>query len=258
MNDRDEIGEDELQGFVDGRLREARNAAILAYLARHPGQMERILAYAAQRSDLRNRLQEIELPADDPDTLRLQRELAGRLSKPPYRRWIGWAAMVTLLLGAGWWAHALSERYLESPALLAKAAQAHGVFGEDPLRPVELAASAQAEMAAWFSRRLGEQVEIPSLGRLGFTLVGGRLLAGVEGPVAQLLYENGVGERMTLCVAAEPAENGSEIRLLEVDGLTAGYWDEGDLAYALAGGTTERELATIASALGALTPAGIF
>jgi anti-sigma factor RsiW len=257
MNDRDEIGEDELQAFVDGRLREARNAAVLGHLARHPGHMQRILAYAAQRSELRDRLQQIELPADDPDTLRLQHELAERLSKPTYRKWIGWAAMVTLLLGAGWWAHALSDRYLDSPALLEEAAQAHEVFGEDPLRPVELAASAREEMAAWFSSRLGEQVEIPSLGPLGFTLVGGRLLAGVEGAVAQLLYENGAGERMTLCVAAEPAENGPEFHLIEVDGLTAGYWDEGDLAYALVGGTTERELATIATALGAHMPAGV-
>jgi anti-sigma factor RsiW len=257
MNDRDEIGEDELQAFVDGRLREARNPAVLAYLARHPGHMQRILVYAAQRFELRNRLRKAKLPADDPDTLRLQHELAERLSKPIYRKWIGWAAMVTLLLGAGWWAHALSESYLEWPALLEEATQAHQVFGDDPQRPVELAAAARQEMRSWFSRQLGAQVEIPSLRQLGFGLVGGRLLAGESGPVAQLLYEDAAGDRLTLCLAAEPAENGPEIRLTEVAGLTAGYWDEGDLAYALVGATTERELATVASALGALTPLGV-
>ena len=257
MSDSDEIGEDELQAFVDGRLREARNAAVLAYLARRPEQMQRILAYAAQRSELRDGLRAIELMADDPDTLRLQHELAARLSRPPYRRWISWAAMVVLLLGAGWWANALSESYLQQPALLEEAAQAHQVFGDQHERPVELAAASWEEMRGWFSRQLGAPVEIPSLRRLGLRLVGGRLLAGENGPVAQLLYENGAGDRLSLCLAAEPAQNGPEIRLIEVEGLIAGYWDEGDLAYALVGETTERELATVASALGALTPDGI-
>lgn len=257
MNDRDEIGEDELQAFVDGRLREARSSAVLAYLARHPEDMQRVVAYAAQRAELRNRLQEIELPADEPGTLRLQHELADRLSRPSFRTWIGWAAMVALLLGAGWWGKALSERYLEWPALLEEAARAHQVFGDDPQRPVELAAAAREEMKAWFSRQLGEEVEIPSLRSLGLGLVGGRLLTGEEGPVAQLLYEDDAGQRLSLCLAAEPAENGPEIRLIEVGDLTAGYWDEGDLAYALVGETTERELATVASALGALTPSDL-
>ena len=109
-------------------------------------------------------------------------------------------------------------------------------------------------MAAWFSSRLGEPVEIPILGAIGLRLVGGRLLAAGNRPMAQLIYEDRGGRRLTLCLSSEPVEVGQEIELVEVGGLTAGYWQDGDLAYALVADTPDSQLVAIASELGAEEP----
>jgi anti-sigma factor RsiW len=251
-----EIDEDELQAFVDGELPAARCTPVLAHLGRDPEALRRVAQYAAQTHELRRRLEALDLPEDDPTTVALQRRLAGRLTRPDYRGWLRRAASIAVLLTAGWSGHALYQRYLEPhlPSLVIEAAQAHEVFGEDSERPVELTAASRVEMTAWFSRHLGEPVAIPSLRAVGLRLVGGRLLTGDDGPVAQLIYEDGEGRRLTLCLSSEPADRGLEVELVEVDGLTAGYWQDGDLSYALVAETPDLQLIAIASELGAVEP----
>jgi anti-sigma factor RsiW len=251
-----EIGEDELQAFVDGKLAEGRCTAVLAHLGRHPEEVQRLTRYALHKDQLRRGLQALEQPAADPATAQLLRMLAERLTRPDYGRWLRQAAGVALLLAVGWSSHVLYQTHLEPhlPSVVIEAAQAHEVFGDDSQRPVELTAASGTEMAAWFSRHLGEPVEIPSLRALGLRLIGGRLLTGDEGPVAQLIYEDNAGRRLTLCLSSEPAVGGLEIELVEVDGLTAGYWQDGELSYALVAQTPDLQLLAIASELGAEAP----
>jgi anti-sigma factor RsiW len=135
-----------------------------------------------------------------------------------------------------------------------KAAEAHEVFGADRRRPVELTAASTAEMSAWFSSRLGEPVEIPVLAALGLQLVGGRLLTEGDRPMALLIYEDGAGHRLTLCLSSEPLEVGQELELVDVGDLNAGYWQDGDLTYALVGATPDEQLVAIAAELGAEGP----
>ncbi len=252
-----DIDEDELQGFVDGQLSEGRCTAVLAYLGYHADDLRRVADYARDKDALRRRLQALDVAADDPTTMRLQRALAGRLARPRYRGWLRRVATVALLLVTGWSGRELYQNYLDNriPALVLKAAQAHQVFGEDTRRPVELTAASTVEMAAWFSSRLGEPVEIPVLDALGLRLVGGRLLAAGDRPMAQLIYEDGDGHRLTLCLSSEPAAFGQEVELVEVGDLTAGYWHDGDLTYALVADTPDSQLVAIASELGAEEPA---
>jgi anti-sigma factor RsiW len=218
-----EIREVELQAFVDGQLPEGRYTAVLAHLGHHPHEIERLAEYARHKEELRRGLEAVNLTADDPTTAELQRTLADRLSRRDYRRWLRQVATVVLLLAAGWSSHGMYQKYLESriPQLVIKAAQAHEVFGADRQRPVELTAASTAEMAAWFSSRLGEPVEIPILATMGLRLIGGR----------------------------------QEIELVEVGDLTAGYWQDGDLTYTLVGATPDAQLIAIASELGAQEPA---
>ena len=105
--------------------------------------------------------------------------------------------------------------------MVVEAARAHALFSGDAERPVELTAAAGADMAAWFSSRLGKPVAIPYLGASGLRLVGGRLLAGADGPVAQLIYEDEDGYRLTLGVSAVPAAGGPE-RAASVSGRRLG------------------------------------
>ena len=57
--------------------------------------------------------------------------------------------------------------------------------------------------------------------------------------MAQLIYEDGSGRRLTLCLSSEPLEVGQAVELVEVGDLTAGYWQDGDLSYALVGETPD-------------------
>lgn len=243
--------EDQLQAFVDGRLDEQTHAAVLAYLGQRPEALARLGEYAALQQELRRAVHEVELPQDDPQTLRLQHSLERRLRRPDKVAWLRRAAAIVLLLGAGWWSNTLYHNYARLPSVVVGAAYAHHVFGEEKQRPVELSAAAYREMADWFSRQLGEPVHIPSLQAVGLRLVGGRLLPGEGGPIAQLLYEDRSGRRLTLALSSDPAELGPEFHLVEVEGLTAGYWKDGEITYAVVAETSEQQLTAIASELGA-------
>lgn len=250
------ISEDELQAFVDGDLPRGRSTAVLAHLGRHPEEIERLARYALQKDELRRGIAATNLPGNDPATLELQQALASRLRRRDYGAWLRRAAAVALLLVTGWSGHGLYLAYLDHrlPPLVVEAAQAHEVFGDDSQRPVELTAASQVEMRAWFSRHLGEEIEIPSLDAIGLGLVGGRLLPGEESPIAQLIYEDSAGRRLTLCLAAETSEAGPAIELVEVEGMTAGYWHNGEFAFALVAHTPDLQLVAIASELGAEEP----
>ena len=52
------------------------------------------------------------------------------------------------------------------------------------------------------SKRLGTEVR-PSLKAVGYELIGGRLLPGDTGPVAQWRHHDGLGQRLTLYVSRE-------------------------------------------------------
>ena len=254
-----DIDENEIQALVDGQLPADRCTAVLAQLGRNPEAIERLGQYALHKSELRRRLEALDLADDNPTTRALQRTLADRLTRPDHASWLRRAASIALLLTVGWSSHMLYQRYLQPhlPSLVVEAAQAHEVFGEDSRRPVELPAASWIEMAAWFSYHLGEPIEIPSLSAIGLRLIGGRLLSGDDGPIAQLIYEDAKRRRLSLCLSSQPAGNELEFELVEVDGLTAGYWQKGDLSYALVAEAPDLQLVAIASKLGAVQPEGL-
>ncbi len=251
-----EIREEELHAFVDGQLPKGRCNAVLAYLGQHPQEIARLSAYAAQKEEIRRQLDALDLPGDNATTAALERAVAERLQGRGYQRWLRRVAAMVALLVVGWWAHAIHQDYVVDrlPGVVMEAAQAHRIFSKDSDRPVELTAGAAADMEAWFSTRLGEVVQIPSLQKLGLQLVGGRLLAGDSGPVAQLIYEGENSYRLTLGLSAEITDTGPEIEVVTFEGLKAGYWQEGHLIYAVVGPQTDQEMVAIASQIGAEHP----
>lgn len=74
----------------------------------------------------------------------------------------------------------------------------------------------------------------------GFSLLGGCLLPGDDGPLAQLMYESPNGERLTLTVkhaGRQQPETG--FQLMEKNGNTVFYWIDQSYGYALSGSITK-------------------
>jgi anti-sigma factor RsiW len=255
MNAR-EIREEELHAFVDGQLPKGRCTAVLTYLGHQPQEIVRLAAYAAQKEEIRRQLDAIDLPGDHAATAALQHAVTEHLRGRGYQQWLRRVAVVVALVSAGWLGNSMHQRYLVDrlPSVVTEAAQAHEIFSKYSNRPVALTAAAEADIESWFSDRLGKVLEIPSLQTFGMRLVGQRLLAGDDGPVVQLIYEGQDRHRLTLGLSAEVVDIGPELEVVTLEGLRAGYWQEGALTYALVGPTSDQELVAIATQLGADEP----
>lgn len=70
---------------------------------------------------------------------------------------------------------------------------------------LEFATTETAALETWLRRRLGGWLALPDLGAAGFTLVGGRVISGAEGPAAFALYRDRAGARLGLTVESGEA-----------------------------------------------------
>jgi len=192
------ITEADLQAYVDGRLDAARLAEVEAYLAAQPAEAARIGAYRAQA----DRLREIYAPVlDEVVPERLLHSPAGRRSRIVAVA----AAFAWMAIGAalGWQLHDFHSPRSGAVAgvpIARHAAIAHATYSPEVRHPVEVGADQESHLVAWLSKRLGAKVRAPNLESVGYALVGGRLLPGEPGPVAQFMYQSKPGTRVTLYV----------------------------------------------------------
>jgi anti-sigma factor RsiW len=235
------IEEDDLQAWVDGRLTPENTEAVETYFAAHPEVWERWSQYAEQREELRAafaRSAEQPIPA----RLRVARLMAER-RRQHHRQVARIAAAVALLIVGGvggWGAHDLLPVLTSSAsAVLASsvfddAIAAHRTFSVETRHPVEVGANEEAHLVQWLSKRLGHQLIVPDLNPLGFRLMGGRLLPADSGPAALFMYEDGKGTRLSCYYIVSDVGGETEFKFREQNGISAFYWMEDGLAYAIA------------------------
>ena len=131
-----------------------------------------------------------------------------------------------------------------------RAARAHLVYSPEVRHPVEVDAKDQDQLVKWLSKRLGTQLKVPVLTAEGFELLGGRLLPGPEGPVAQFMFQDGSGKRLTLYVTRpHSGEQVTAFRFAQDDGVSVFYWIDKDCGYALSGEVDKTTLARVASSV---------
>lgn len=252
------ITEADLHAFVDGRLPAARRNEVDVYLERRPEEVERLRAYAAQNAALRALFNPV-----------LDEAVPGRLPALKQRRWqwqrlVAGVAIALTSGSAGWLLHGQQASGIEfaqgaagnaKPALYAaafahQAAIAHVVYSPDVKRPVEIGADQEEQLVAWLSKRLGSSIRPPRLGKLGYELIGGRLLPGAQGAVAQFMYHDSTGQRLTLYVSTEQAHNkDTGFRFAQEGPVNVFYWIDGKFGYALSAGINKAELARVAAAV---------
>jgi anti-sigma factor RsiW len=151
----------------------------------------------------------------------------------------------------GWLANELlAERPSARPSLARQAAVAHAVYSPEVRHPVEVGAAEQEHLVNWLSKRLGAKLRAPHLSKEGYELVGGRLLPGDNGAVAQFMYQDAKGKRLTLYVSRLAADNrDTAFRFSQEDKVAVFYWIDGRLGYALSGEMSKPELRDIATAV---------
>ncbi|HEY5762156.1 MAG TPA: anti-sigma factor [Rhodocyclaceae bacterium] len=244
--------ERDLHAYADGRLDEAEAARVAAWLAEQPEAAARVLDWQRQNEQLHFAFDPV-LDEAVPDRWLTRIADARRQRARPLAIAAAWIALGgvlgylvgTLPTGASL-APAPTSSIGASP-LPRQAAIAHVIYSPEVRHPVEVGADQEAHLVQWLSKRLGQPIRIPALGERGFALVGGRLLPGDRGPVAQFMYENPQGTRLTLYVSP-PAENDREsaFRFADEAGVGVFYWVDPRFAYALAGDLDRDTLLAIA------------
>jgi anti-sigma factor RsiW len=242
-----QVTEAELHAYVDSALPAARVAELEAYLAAHPEDAARVAAYREQVAAMRREFNRI---LEEPLPLRLQMSRGSwprLLSR--YAAVVAWIALGGVI---GWQLHAYNAATTRSDGSqwARRAAMAHAVYSPEVRHPVEVGADQEAHLIAWLSKRLGTQLRVPHLGNEGYSLVGGRLLPGERGPVAQFMYQDVRGQRLTLYVRTNSDERSETAFLFaQEQGVGTFYWLDRKLGYALSGTVERPELLRVATAI---------
>ncbi|MCP5268265.1 MAG: anti-sigma factor [Zoogloeaceae bacterium] len=235
--------DNELHAWVDGRLDATRAAAVTAWLAQHPDEEACLIAWRRQKELLHAAFD----PAlEEPVPTRLS-DLARR--RAPSRLWRAAAAIGWLAIGIGTGYILRGEVPAEmnrTPALARNAAIAHVVYTPEVRHPVEVGADQEAHLIQWLSKRLGTPLKTPKFEQTGFSLVGGRLLPGERGAVAQFMYEDTSGRRLTLYVRTDPENRDTAFRYAQEGKVSVFYWLDHKVGYALSAEMPREELLAIA------------
>jgi anti-sigma factor RsiW len=239
------LSESDLQAYVDGQLDPMRLAEVEAWLAVHQDDAERVAAYRKQNTALHALFDPV-----------LNEAVPQRLSKPERTSWsmlpqLRYAAVAAwLVIGGtlGWFLHDVQEvPMLAGTSLARQAAMAHAIYTPEVRHPVEVGADQEAHLTAWLSKRLGSPLKVPHLSSAGYELVGGRLLPGGDGPAAQFMYQDAHGQRLTLYVRTDKADNQeTAFRYAREENVGVFYWIDGPFGYALSGDLGKPELLRVA------------
>jgi len=279
MNPATPITESDLHAWVDGQLSAERAREIESYLSTRPDEAERLEAYRAQKRELHALFDPV---LDEPLPERVL-EAARPRARGPLRA-IAAGLAIALVGGAAGWvlranvapapssqaAAAASARMAAVGDFARRAAVAHAVYSPDARRPVEVSAEHEDQLVAWLSKRMGTPMKPPHLQGLGYALEGGRLLPGGRGPVAQFMYHDGVGAKLTLYVSddvgtAEAGRSASAsssakadtnarapqvaFRFAQEGAVNVFYWIDGRFGYAISSSAGRDELARVADAV---------
>jgi anti-sigma factor RsiW len=280
------VTESDLHAWLDSELPADRQAAVRDYLDRRPEERQRLEAYRAQKRALHALFDPV---LDEPLPQPL---LQAAWPRTP---WMGWrlvagACGLSIALASGWAGWSLRGWTVEGTVddmaaqlpwsshapvpsaggFVQRAAVAHSVYSPDPRRAVELDAAHETQLVTWLTKRMGAPVRVPHLQSQGFELEGGRLLPGGGGPVAQFMYRQADGERLTLYVSNElddlgtgttsPAAMGGQVkqglsvvkasfRFARLGPVNVFYWVDGGFGYALSADLERSQLADVAEAV---------
>jgi anti-sigma factor RsiW len=248
MNEMRPPTDEEIGAFIDREATVAERAATAERLLAHPEAQARLRTDRALKEAL---LEELAAFDPAPGDYALEAD-ALAMAKLRSERRTGWRRVTAAaaLVAAGWGGHMGYAAWRDSqvPSLVEDAAQAHQVFAYDHTRPVETHNA--AALSAWFSEHLGEPVVIPDLSAAGLRFIGGRLLATDNGALGLVIYEDGVGRRLSLYIAEDNGSDIDEMEIVRLEEVDAGYWRDGGVTYAVVAESSVEQVLQVASVIG--------
>jgi len=256
-----------LSAWLDGEVEGSDCARIQAWLQENPEDAARVRMWAADRDALRARFSPV---LDEPVPERLTQTALRRSVRADRGPWLQAAAAVVLLavgvvIGALWQRGGLARE----PAVAAiqgwtqRAAVAHAVYAPEERHPVEVSVrdgdgvrqrEQEQHLSRWLTRRLSVPVKLFDLRSEGFELVGGRLLPDANGPSAQLMYQDAMGQRVTVYLRKANQEAAAAFRYDRKGDLGMFYWVDGPCGYALVGPQPRERLLALAEAIAKQDP----
>ena len=251
------VTEADLHAYADQQLAATRRSEIAEFLNTRPDERRRVQDWQQQNLALCSLLNPV---FDEPLPLRLPlrpvaiewpwRSLAAGFAIAVVSASTAWLARGALDQNAAQLAAQNATPYAYNDGTLGgfarRAAVAHVVYSPDIKRPVEVGADQEPQLVTWLSKRMGTEVKAPSLQSVGYELIGGRLLPGDTGPVAQFMYHDSSGQRLTLYVTREvPKQSGqpeTAFRFGKDGPVNVFYWVDKGFGYAISGGSSRDEL----------------
>ena len=243
------ISEDDLHAYVDGQLDSARRSEVEEYLLQHADAAQRVKEYQQYNLGLHAMFDPVLEQA-------VPEHLTQRRNSPKTIVSLAQAAtvIVALTIGVvfGWFSRGeiqstplgtqtsatqqTQNGSQNALAMMDYAIASHAVYTPEVRHPVEVSSDEEQHLYAWLSKRLDTNVRAPALNTMGYKLLGGRLLTSDGGPAAQFMYENSLGQRLTLFTRHKKTQEAQTAFRYAAKGKIQGfYWIDGDLAYALIG-----------------------
>ena len=242
------ISDDDVHAWADRQLADDRRLQFEQAMARDPALAAKATDVERQNAWLRDGLDEV-LQEPVPERLLDSARMPPQSRHLP--RWLGVASVsaATLLIGltGGYYLRDAALERAGTPTTFARqAALTHALYAADVNRPVEIWAPEEKRLVAWLSKRLDYKLHAPDLDSVGYTLVGGRLVAGNERPTALFMYENAAKQRLTLQARKQPpGTDEAAFRYAVEDGVGVYYWIDDQCAYALSGNLDRAQLLQI-------------
>ncbi|AXE97050.1 anti-sigma factor family protein [Paraburkholderia hospita] len=257
------ISEEDVHAYVDGTLSDERREEVERAIELNPALAARVSDYFSLNNMFHERYDRV-----------LNEPVPARLRMPEKRRWLSaanwpqFAGMAAaLVLGIGIGVGTNMGKDVAAPGASApsatsntrpvsadasevfaqKAALAHVVYMPTVSRPAQIGEDHEQDFVQYLANKLGTEVHPPMLTKSGFELAGGRILPGDDGPVAQFMYHNANGERVTLCISHRKVNaNTTAFKLYQEGPVNVFYWVDGDFGYAVSGGIDRKVMLQIA------------
>jgi len=136
--------------------------------------------------------------------------------------------------------------------LLEEVREYHAVFARETEHIVEVPASRREHIEAWLGNRVHYPFAVPDLTSRGLTFLGARLVPIDGGVVAQLMYVDGGGEHVAICIAFTEDKLKAPLQSVQKAGFTVIGEADGHHAFIVAGPRFNRELEPLAKGLPAM------